>query len=44
MERWQSGMDFHTRTKASGLHEFIAADPDRNLFRVFPEFASPESA
>ena len=24
-----------------GLHEFIAADPDGNLFRVFYDFATP---
>jgi hypothetical protein len=24
------------------LHEFIAADPDGNLFRVFYDFATPE--
>ena len=25
-----------------GLHEFTAADPDGNLFRVFHDFATPE--
>ena len=25
-----------------GLHEFTAADPDGNLFRVFYDFATPE--
>lgn len=27
-----------------GLHEFTAADPDGNLFRVFYDFATPERA
>ena len=26
------------------LHEFTAADPDGNLFRVFYDFATPERA
>jgi hypothetical protein len=29
-------------SKAWGLHEFIAADPDGNVFRVFYDFATPE--
>ena len=29
-------------SKSWGLHEFIAADPDGNLFRVFYDFATPE--
>lgn len=29
-------------SKAWGLHEFTAADPDGNLFRVFFDFATPE--
>ena len=29
-------------TKPFGLHEFVAADPDGNLFRVFYDFATPE--
>jgi len=28
--------------KSWGLHEFTAADPDGNLFRVFYDFATPE--
>ena len=28
-------------SKAWGLHEFTAADPDGNLFRVFHDFATP---
>ena len=28
-------------SKPWGLHEFIAADPDGNLFRVFYDFATP---
>lgn len=31
-----------TESKPWGLHEFIAADPDGNLFRVFYDFATPE--
>lgn len=31
-------------SKSWGLHEFIAADPDRNLLRVFYDFATPERA
>ena len=31
-------------SKAWGLHEFTAADPDGNLFRVFHDFATPERA
>lgn len=30
--------------KPWGLHEFTAADPDGNLFRVFYDFATPERA
>lgn len=29
-------------SKPYGLHEFTAADPDGNLFRVFHDFATPE--
>ena len=29
-------------SKSFGLHEFIAADPDGNRFRVFYDFATPE--
>ena len=29
-------------TKPFGLHEFFAADPDGNLFRVFHDVATPE--
>ena len=29
-------------SKPWGLHEFFAADPDGNLFRVFHDFATPE--
>ncbi|MEO7996807.1 MAG: VOC family protein [Gemmatimonadaceae bacterium] len=29
-------------SKPFGLHEFTAADPDGNLFRVFYDFATPE--
>jgi uncharacterized glyoxalase superfamily protein PhnB len=29
-------------SKAWGLHEFTAADPDGNLFRVFHDFATSE--
>jgi predicted lactoylglutathione lyase len=29
-------------SKPWGLHEFTAADPDGNLFRVFYDFATPE--
>ena len=29
-------------SKAWGLHEFTAADPDGNLFRVFYDFTTPE--
>jgi len=29
-------------SKLWGLHEFTAADPDGNLFRVFYDFATPE--
>jgi uncharacterized glyoxalase superfamily protein PhnB len=32
------------QSKSWGLHEFIAADPDGNLFRVFYDFATPERA
>lgn len=31
-------------SKAWGLHEFTAADPDGNRFRVFYDFATPERA
>lgn len=31
-------------SKPWGLHEFTAADPDGNLFRVFYDFATPEHA
>ena len=31
-------------SKPWGLHEFTAADPDGNLFRVFYDFATPERA
>lgn len=31
-------------SKPWGMHEFIAADPDGNLFRVFYDFATPERA
>lgn len=31
-------------SKAWGVHEFTAADLDRNLFRVFYDFATPERA
>ena len=31
-------------SKAWGLHEFTAADPDGNLLRVFYDFATPERA
>jgi uncharacterized glyoxalase superfamily protein PhnB len=31
-------------SKPWGLHEFTAADPDGNLFRVFHDFATPERA
>lgn len=30
------------RSQPWGLHEFTAADPDGNLFRVFYDFATPE--
>src|ERR1700730_12580590 len=30
-------------SKPWGLHEFTAADPDGNLFRVFYDFATPQS-
>lgn len=29
-------------SKPWGLHEFLAADPDGNLFRVFHDFATPD--
>ncbi|MEP6765850.1 MAG: VOC family protein [Gemmatimonadaceae bacterium] len=29
-------------SKSWGLHEFIASDPDGNLFRAFYDFATPE--
>jgi hypothetical protein len=29
-------------SKSWGLHEFTAADPDGNLFRLFYDFATPE--
>ena len=29
-------------SKPWGLHEFTAADPDGNIFRVFYDFATPE--
>lgn len=29
-------------SKSWGLHDFIAADPDGNRFRVFHDFATPE--
>ena len=29
-------------SKSWGLHEFTAADPDGNVFRVFYDFATPE--
>jgi hypothetical protein len=29
-------------SKPWGLHEFTAADPDGNLFRIFYDFATPE--
>jgi predicted lactoylglutathione lyase len=29
-------------SKPWGLHEFTAADPDGNLFRIFHDFATPE--
>ena len=29
-------------SKPWGLHEFMAGDPDGNLFRVFYDFATPE--
>jgi uncharacterized glyoxalase superfamily protein PhnB len=29
-------------SKPYGLHEFMAGDPDGNLFRVFYDFATPE--
>ena len=29
-------------SKPWGLHEFMAEDPDGNLFRVFYDFATPE--
>jgi uncharacterized glyoxalase superfamily protein PhnB len=32
------------RSTPWGLHEFTAADPDGNLFRVFYDFATPERA
>lgn len=31
-------------SKPWGLHEFMAADPDGNLFRVFYDFATPGGA
>jgi catechol 2,3-dioxygenase-like lactoylglutathione lyase family enzyme len=31
-------------SKPWGLHEFTAADPDGNLFRVFYDFATPDRA
>jgi uncharacterized glyoxalase superfamily protein PhnB len=31
-------------SKSWGLHEFVAADPDGNLLRVFYDFATPERA
>jgi len=31
-------------SKPWGLHEFMAADPDGNLFRVFYDFATPARA
>lgn len=30
-------------SKAWGLHEFTAVDPDGNLFRVFYDFATPDA-
>ena len=30
-------------SKPWGLHEFTAADPDGNLFRVFYDFSTPQS-
>jgi len=32
------------QSKPWGLHEFTAADPDGNMFRVFYDFATPERA
>ena len=31
-------------SKPWGLHEFTAADPDGNLFRVFYDFATPQGS
>ncbi len=31
-------------SKPWGLHEFTAADPDGNLFRIFYDFATPQRA
>ena len=44
---WSSGnarLIFAPESKPWGLHEFTAADPDGNLFRVFYDFATPERA
>jgi len=38
----QALMRSQPESKASGLHEFTAADGDGNEFRVFYDFATPE--
>lgn len=44
-ERWRGNrakIISPPESKPWGLHEFTAADPDGNLFRVFYDFATPE--
>jgi catechol 2,3-dioxygenase-like lactoylglutathione lyase family enzyme len=45
---WHAGRTTILRSapesKPWGLHEFTAADPDGNLFRVFYDVATPENA
>ena len=41
MERPQCPIACRPRVEALGLHEFIAADLDGNLFRIFHDFATP---
>ncbi len=43
-EEWRdrgAAIDAPPQSKPWGLHEFVAADPDRNQFRVFYDFATP---
>ena len=45
-KRWNSSnvsMVSDPESKPWGLHEFTAADPDGNLFRVFYDFSTPQS-